>query len=51
MQDVFKDKNKEREDGITDLINRLVDLLSLETRVVWDAQQDRIEPIKLWNKE
>jgi len=37
MQDVFKDKDEEREDGVTDLINGLVDCLSLETRAVWDA--------------
>jgi len=34
MQDVFKDKDEERGDGVTDLINGLVDLLSLETRAV-----------------
>jgi len=34
MQDVFKNKNKKRRDGVTDLINGLVDLLSLETRAV-----------------
>jgi len=34
MQDVFKDKNKKRGDGVTDLINGLIDLLSLETRAV-----------------
>jgi len=34
MQDVFKNKNKERGDGVTDLINGLADLLSLETRAV-----------------
>jgi len=34
MQDVFKDKNKERGDGVIDLISGLVDLLLLETRVV-----------------
>jgi len=37
MQDVFKGKNKERGDGVMDLINGLVDLLLLETRAVWDA--------------
>jgi len=37
MQDVFKDKDKERGDGVIDLINGLVDLLLLETRAVWDA--------------
>jgi len=31
---------------VTDLINGLVDLLSLETRAVWDAWQDGIKPIK-----
>ena len=34
IQDVFKDEDKERGDGITDLINGLIDLLSLETRAV-----------------
>jgi len=37
MQDVFKDKDGERGDGVTDFISGLVDLLSLETRAVWDA--------------
>ena len=37
MQDVFKDEDKERGDNVTDLINGLVDLLSLKTRAVWDA--------------
>ena len=37
MQDVFKDEDKGRENSVTDLINGLVDLLSLETRAVWDA--------------
>jgi len=34
MQDVFEDKDGERGDGVMDLINGLVDLLSLETRAV-----------------
>jgi len=34
MQDVFEDKDKGRENGVMDLINGLVDLLSLETRAV-----------------
>jgi len=37
MQDIFKDKDGERGDGVMDLINGLVDLLLLETRAVWDA--------------
>ena len=37
MQDVFKDKDKERGDSVTDLISGLVDLLLLETRAVWDT--------------
>jgi len=37
MQDVFKDKNEERGNSVTDLINGLVDLLSLETKAVWDV--------------
>jgi len=36
MQDVFKNKDKKRGDGVTDLISGLVDLLSLETRAVWN---------------
>ena len=31
MQDVFKDKDGKRGDSVTDLINGLVDVLSLET--------------------
>ena len=34
MQNVFKDKDEERGDGVIDLINGLVDLLSLETKAV-----------------
>jgi len=37
MQNVFKDKDKERGDSIIDLIKGLEDLLSLKTRAVWDA--------------
>ena len=37
MQDVFKDEDGERGDGVTDLINGLVDLLSPKTKAVWDA--------------
>jgi len=37
MQDVFKNKDRERGDDVIDLINGLVDLLSLETRAVWDT--------------
>jgi len=37
MQDVFKDKDKKRGDGVTDLISGLINLLSLETRAVWNA--------------
>ena len=35
---------------VTNLINGLVDLLSLKTKAVWDAWQDGIEPIELWDK-
>ena len=34
-----------------DLINGLVDLLSLKTQVVWYAVQEVFEPIKLWNEK
>ena len=34
MQDVFEDENEERGDSVIDLINGLVDCLSLETRAV-----------------
>jgi len=37
MQDVFKDKDEKKGNGVIDLINGLIDLLSLETRAVWDA--------------
>jgi len=50
MQDVFEDKDGRRGDGVMDLINGLVELLSLETRVVWDAWQDGIKLIELWDK-
>ena len=51
MQNVFKDKDEERGNSVTDFINGLIDLLSLETRTVWDAWQNKIKPIKLWDKE
>ena len=51
MQDVFKDKDEERGGGIIDLINGLVDLLSLETRTVWNAWQGEIKPIEPWDEE
>jgi len=34
MQDVFEDKDGERGGSVTDLINGLVEVLSLETQVV-----------------
>jgi len=34
-----------------DLINGLVDLLSLETQAVWYAMQEGFDPVKLWDKE
>ena len=37
MQNVFKDKDEKKGDSVTDFINGLVDLLSLETRAVWDV--------------
>jgi len=37
MQDVFEDKDEKKRDGVIDLINGLVDYLSLKTRAVWDA--------------
>jgi len=37
MQEVFKDKNKERGGSVMDFIYGLVDLLSLETQAVWYA--------------
>jgi len=37
IQDVFKDKDGERGDGVMDFISGLVDLLLLETRAAWDA--------------
>ena len=36
MQDVFKNENKKRGDGVIDFINGLVDYLLLETKAVWD---------------
>jgi len=51
MQDVFKDEDKKRGDSVMDFINRLVDCLSLETRVVWNAWQNGIKLIKLWDEE
>jgi len=51
MQDVFKDEDEERGDGVMDLISGLVDLLLLKTKAVWDAWQDGIELIELWDEE
>jgi len=47
MQEIFKDKNKEEGNGVTDLINGLIDLLSLKTQAVWYAAQEAFKPIKL----
>ena len=51
MQNVFKDKDGERGSSVTDLINRLVDLLSLETQAVWHATQEGFNPVESWDKE
>ena len=37
MQEVFKDENGERGGSVMDFIYELVDILSLETQVVWYA--------------
>ena len=47
MQNIFKDKDGERGDSVTDLIYRLIDLLSLETQAVWYAIQEGFNPIEL----
>jgi hypothetical protein len=36
---------------VTDLINGLVDLLSLETQAVWYAAQEGFDPIEPWDEE
>ena len=51
MQEIFKDKNGERGGSVTDLINRLVDLLLLKTQAVQYAVQEEFKAIKLWDKE
>ena len=51
MQEIFKDKNREEGNGVTDLINGLVELLSLETQVVWYAVQKAFDLIKPWDEE
>ena len=51
MQEIFKDKDGERGGSVTDLINRLVDLLSLETQAVWYTMQEGFNLIELWDKE
>jgi len=51
IQEVFKDEDGERGGSITDLINGLVDILSLETQAVWYAIQEGFNPIELWDKE
>ena len=51
MQEVFKDKDGERGGSVMDLIYGLVDLLSLETQVVWYAVQEGFNLIELWDEK
>ena len=37
IEDVFEDKDKEKGVDVIDLINRLVEILRLETEELWDA--------------
>ena len=51
MQEIFKDKDREEGNGVTDLIKGLVELLPLKTQVVWHAAQKVFKPIKLWDEK
>ena len=51
MQEVFKDKDGEKRGSVMDLINRLVDILSLKTQVVWYAIQELFNPVELWDEK
>ena len=50
IEDIFKDEDKGREDGITDLISAVVQLLERDMdRLVVEAWE-ALEPAKLWDK-
>jgi len=48
---IFKDKDKEEEASIIDLINQVSQLLRVEFKELVDKAQATIEPIKLYNEE
>ena len=48
--DVFKDKDKEEGTGVMDLINRLVEILRLETGELWEAAWEALVLVKPWDE-
>jgi len=48
---VFKDKDKEEEASVTDLIRQVLQLLRVKLKELVDVAQAIIEPIKLYNEE
>ena len=46
MKDVFKDEDKKKGAGVTDLINGLVKILRLEIEELWDAVWQVFKPVK-----
>jgi len=49
--EIFKDKGKEEEASIIDLINQVSQLLRAELKELVDVAQAIIKPIKLCNKK
>ena len=47
MRDIFKDEDKEKEDGVTDSITAVVELLERDiNRLIVEARES-LEPVKL----
>jgi len=50
MRDIFKDKDREEEDSVTDLIIIVVVLLERDINRLVVEVWELLEPVKLWDK-
>ena len=50
IENVFKDKDNEEGTGVTDLINRLVEVLRLETEELRNIAWQAFAPVEPWDE-
>jgi hypothetical protein len=50
MRDIFKDEDREEEDGVTDLILVVVELLERDMSRLVVEVREVLKLVKLWNK-